>query len=658
MSDGFELHLVVPGPLTRHTGGSIYDARMAAGMQRLGWRVTVHELDGRFPDADAIARQELAKALSKIPEGARALIDGLALGALPDVVHAHGDRLRILALVHHPLADETGLSTADQERFRRTERAALRCCVGIVTTSQFTASRLKALGVAEAGVRAVPPGTEPAKTATGPRAGAAPRLLCVGAVTPRKGHDVLIDALHRLQHLSWSCVCVGSLRDHPAHSRTVLDQAAAAELGDRIEFVGECDAEALDRYYDSSSLFVLASHYEGFGMVLTEALARGLPVVSTTGGAIPEAVPDDAAVLVAPGDGEALAGALEGVLVNPDGARRLADMAAAARLVAPRLPTWDQAGQAFAISILELTTPQRPPGVGVPPAVDSAAVRSSPATDRFAADWLSLREPVDHRSRAYDLVDRLRLTWQQRGWSRIVDLGSGTGSNLRYLSPRLTLPQAWTLVDHDAGLLGRAASPGPQCRLTRQHGDLADRGLEAAAGAHLVTGSALLDLVSEAWLRRLVNVCKQAERAAYFALSYDGEFHFFSTASGAPIADVDPDDELVREAVGSHQLGDKGLGPALGPAAGRVAEELFRRAGYRTCLQPSAWQLGLGDAELALALVNGWRQAATQERPAHRRRIEAWAGRRRITIERRSFELSVGHTDLLVLPSGELAGRS
>ncbi len=655
MPEDFELHLVVPGSLARHTGGSIYDARMAAALQRLGWRVTVHELDGRFPDADTTARRALAKALSKIPEGVRALIDGLAMGALPDVVHAHGDRLRILALVHHPLADETGLSSADQERFRQTERAALRCCAGIVTTSEFTASRLKALGVAQDRVRAVPPGTDPAKTATGPSAGASPRLLCVGSVTPRKGHDVLIGALQRLQHLSWSCVCVGSLRDHPAHGQAVLDQAAAAGLGDRIEFVGECDAEHLDRYYDSASLFVLASHYEGFGMVLTEALARGLPVVSTTGGAIPEAMPDGAAVLVAPGEAEALAGALEGVLGDPDGAQRLADMAAAARLVAPRLPTWDQGGHALAASVLELT----PLGGGASPrAFDSAVAHRPPVIDRFAADWLSLREPVDHRSRAYDLVDRLRLTWQQRGWSRIVDLGSGTGSNFRFLSPRLTLPQAWTLVDHDAGLLGRAVSPGPHCRLCRQHGDLADRGLEAVASAHLVTGSALLDLVSEAWLRRLVNVCKQAERAAYFALSYDGEFHFFSTASGAPTADVDPDDELVREAVSAHQLSDKGLGPALGPAAGRVAEELFRRAGYRTCLQPSVWQLGLADAALALALVDGWRQAASQERPASRRRIEAWAGRRRITIERRSFELSVGHTDLLALPADELAGQS
>ena len=647
MSDCFELHLVVPGSLARRTGGTIYDARMTGRLRQLGWRVVVYNLAGRFPDAAAAARESLGGALSEAPAGARVMIDGLAMGALPDVVRAHGDRLRILALVHHPLADETGLTAKEQERFAALERAALDACDGIVVTSEFTAARLRALGVAAEKVRAVLPGTEPARLAAGPGGEQAPRLLSVGSVIPRKGYDVLVDALARLRHLPWSCVCVGSLSRDPDYAAALVDQVADRGLDKRIELVGECDEDALDAYYDSSSLFVLASHYEGFGMVLREAVARGLPVVSTTGGAIPEAVPSEAAVLVCPGDAKALADALERLLAGSEGAERRNDLAVGARRAAARLPGWDQAGGAFAEALLELT----PEG--------SAASRHLPPgdrADRFAADWLALREPVDHRSRAHELAARLQATWQQRRWSRIVDLGSGTGSNLRYLSPRLALPQEWTLVDHDPGLLARAVCPDPDAQVTRVRGDLAEQGLAAAETAHLVTGSALLDLVSEQWLRRLVDVCRSAAAAAYFPLSYDGEFRFVA-AGRASGDELDPDEDLVRAAVNSHQLGDKGLGPALGPGAGHTAAELFGRAGYRTWLLPSCWRLGVGDDDLARRLVDGWRQAASEERPACASRIDGWAVRCRVAIERGAFEVTVGHTDLLALPAVDTVGR-
>ena len=641
MSDCFELHLVVPGSLARRTGGTIYDARMTGRLRQLGWRVVVYNLDGRFPDADAAARESLGGALSEAPAGARVMIDGLAMGALPDVVRAHGDRLRILALVHHPLADETGLPAKEQERFAALERAALDACDGIVVTSEFTAARLRALGVAAEKIRAVLPGTEPARLAAGPGDEPASRLLSVGSVIPRKGYDVLVDALSRLRHLPWSCVCVGSLSCDPDYAAAVVDQVAERGLDKRIE-------DALDAYYDSSSLFVMASHYEGFGMVLREAVARGLPVVSTTGGAIPEAVPSEAAVLVCPGDAMALADALAGLLAGSEGAERRTDLAAGARRAAARLPGWDQAGGTFAEALLELTPEE------------SAASRHLPQgdrADRFAADWLALREPVDHRSRAHELTARLQATWQQQRWSRIADLGSGTGSNLRYLSPRLALPQEWTLVDHDPCLLARAICPDPDAQVTRVRGDLAEQGLVVASMAHLVTGSALLDLVSEQWLRRLVDVCRRAAAAAYFALSYDGEFRFVA-AGRASGDELDPDEDLVRAAVNSHQLGDKGLGPALGPGAVHTAAELFGRAGYRTWLMPSCWRLGASDDDLARRLVDGWRQAASEERPACASRIDGWAARCRVAIERGAFEVTVGHTDLLALPIVDTAGRA
>lgn len=647
MSDTPELHLVVPGSLTRRTGGTIYDARMTASLRHLGWRVSVHNLAGRFPDVDAVARESLRRALSEVPAGGRVVIDGLAMGALPEVVGAHRDRLRILGLVHHPLADETGLSTEAQERFSALERAALQACWGVVVTSEFTSVRLRALGVEASRVRAVLPGTEPAQLAVGPGAGSVPRLLSVGSLIPRKGHDVLVDALSGLRHLPWSCTCVGSPDQAPEYAAAVRDQVADGQLEKRIALVGECGDDALEAYYHSSSLFVLASRYEGFGMVLREAVARGLPVVSTTAGAIPEAVPAEAAVLVRPGDTKALAGALEKLLCGPQGLERRADLAAGARRAAAHLPSWDLAGRAFANALLELAPEESP---AAPPQASAEHVES------FAAEWLALREPVDHRSRAEGMAIRLQRAWQRQGWSRVVDLGSGTGSNLRYLSPRLAPPQEWTLVDHDPLLLAHAVCPGPEPRVLRVSGDLAGVGLDAAATAHLVTGAALLDLVSEQWLRRLVDVCRAASAAAYFALTYDGGFHF--VAADGITEDVDPDDDLVRLAVNTHQLGDKGLGAALGPHAGGAAEELFRGAGYRTWSLPSPWHLEVGDAELALGLIDGWCRAARQQRPGDADRIRRWTLRRQAMVGGGGFGLTVGHTDLLALPTSETAGAA
>ena len=350
-----ELHLIISGPIDQRTGGYLYDAHMAAGLERLGWTVVVHSLDGDFPDGDARAEASLTGVLAGLPQGTRVLLDGLAMGALPGPILAHATRLRVLGLVHHPLADETGLDAAQRDRLAALEREALSACMGVLCTSAFTATRMEIYGVPPARVRAVPPGTEPARPALGPAAGEAPRLLCVGTVVPRKGQDVLVRALARLRHIRWSCVCAGSVDRAPAYASTVRAQAAEEGLSDRVAFTGECGQPALDDLYHSASLFVLPSHYEGYGMALAEALARGLPIVSTTGGAVPHTVPAAAAILVTPGDEAALADALGHLLAGPAGASRRARMASAARTHALSLPTWDRAASAFARAILELS---------------------------------------------------------------------------------------------------------------------------------------------------------------------------------------------------------------------------------------------------------------------------------------------------------------
>lgn len=351
-----ELHLVVPGPLDQLTGGYLYDARMADGLRLLGWTVVVHNLEGDFPRGDACAEASLTRTLASLPKRARVLIDGLASGALPGPLRAHSSRLRLLDLIHHPLVDETGVSPTERARLSALEREALAACAGVIVNSDFTAARLQeGFGVESARTRVAPPGVESARRAVGPPAGAPPRLLSVGTVTPRKGQDVLVRALAQIAHLPWSCVCVGSLTRAPEFVDEVRGLVEHADLAQRIEFVDECRGAQLEGLYHSASLFVLPSHYEGYGMALVEALVRGLPVIGTTGGAVPHTVPADAGVLVAPGDFVALAGALATLLAEPEGSAHRARLSDAAWRHGLALPGWDDAARTLARSILELT---------------------------------------------------------------------------------------------------------------------------------------------------------------------------------------------------------------------------------------------------------------------------------------------------------------
>ncbi|MDA1092647.1 MAG: glycosyltransferase family 4 protein [Acidobacteria bacterium] len=349
-----ELHFVVPGPIDQRTGGYLYDARIVSGLRELGWPVAVHSLDGVFPDPDAVASASLASTLAAIPTGRRVVIDGLAMGALPKPVNAEAARLSVLSLVHHPLADETGLDARTRDRFRASEREALAACAGVVVTSTFTARRLAHYGVEADRVRAVYPGTDRCRPAVGPAHDHPPALLCVGSVTPRKGHDVLVRALARLRHLSWTCVCAGSLTSAPYFAEVVDRLIRDARLEGRVQLIGECDSERLDALYHHASLFVLPSYYEGYGMALSEALARGLGVVSTTGGAIPHTVPNEAGVLVEPGDDVALTAALRGLLAEPGGRAQCGALAAAASRYAETLPGWDEAAERFAAAVQDL----------------------------------------------------------------------------------------------------------------------------------------------------------------------------------------------------------------------------------------------------------------------------------------------------------------
>jgi glycosyltransferase involved in cell wall biosynthesis len=339
-----QLEFVLPGDPETRTGGYGYDRRIVAGLRARGWTVRVHALPGDWPSPSAADREDAARRFAALPDGAQVVVDGLAFGALPEVATAHAARLRLVALVHHPLAEETGLAPEAAQALAHSERTALAAARRVVVTSAPTAATLADYGVEPSRCVVIEPGTDPAPPARGSGA-ATPVLLTVATLTPRKGHALLVEALAGLGDRAWRLECVGSEQRDPATAAALRAQVAALGLADRVTLYGEAGPEALAAAYDRADLFVWPSLYEGYGMALAEALAHALPVVATRVGAAAALVGDDAGLLVPPGDIAALRAALARWLDEPALRRQCA--AGAARACA-RMPGWDQACAGFA----------------------------------------------------------------------------------------------------------------------------------------------------------------------------------------------------------------------------------------------------------------------------------------------------------------------
>ena len=280
---------------------------------------------------------------------------------------------------------------------------------------------------------------------------------------------------------------------------------------------------------------------------------------------------------------------------------------------------------------------------------------------RFAADWLSLREPADHAARSEALFTTLRRHLERRVINRralrIVDLGAGSGSNLRWLSPRLPQAQHWTLVDRDAALLKRARAQGLQPEHPRRidletvEADLADSTLPWIAEADLVTAAAFFDLVSEPWVKRLSSACAQAGAATLFVLSVDGRWQLIDTDGGSI---MNEDDFCVQRLFNQHQRRDKGLGAALGPDAAAVLAGSLAEHGLEVATQPSDWNLPAGQPltlTLGRELISGWCRAALEQAPSAAKRIEDWHSARQSGLAEGRIGLRVGHQDVLALPA-------
>ena len=298
-----EVHVIVPDGIddpARPSGGNTYDRRVCDGLAALGWTVHEHAVG----DGGALART-----VGRIPDGAVVLLDGLIASPAPEVLVPHAGRLRQVVLMHMPLGDSR-------------EREVLAAAVAVVTTSEWTRRRLQELyGLPPDRIHVAEPGVDAAGLAPGTAAGDA--LLCVAALTPGKGHEVLLDGLATATDLSWRCECVGSLVRDRAFADRVRRRAHSSGLAERVRFPGPHTGPELDRAYAAADLLVLASHAETYGMVVTEALARGVPVLAAEVGGVTEALGhgDDGTrpgLLVAPCDPAALGAALRTWLGDAD----------------------------------------------------------------------------------------------------------------------------------------------------------------------------------------------------------------------------------------------------------------------------------------------------------------------------------------------------
>jgi glycosyltransferase involved in cell wall biosynthesis len=335
----------VPGDLSAPTGGYEYARRLLQALPDLAYLA----LPGGFPDPDVAALAEAAASLRAVPADAVLLIDGLALGAMP-VACLEGVPAPIVALVHHPLFLESGLSDARRSALRASEQVALALVAHVITTSADTAAMVsEAFGVPSVRISIAEPGADPAARAVG--SGVPPRLLAVGSVVPRKGFDLLVEALGGLVDLDWTLVIAGAL-DRDAGAVAALRAAIAAHgLAGRVTLAGAVDRVPLDGLYAAADLFVISSLYEGYGMAAAEAMARGLPMVASTGGALATTVPDAAALRFAPGDAAGMRAALELMLRDPV---RRAACAEASWAAGQGLPRWAVTARRIAAVLLSV----------------------------------------------------------------------------------------------------------------------------------------------------------------------------------------------------------------------------------------------------------------------------------------------------------------
>jgi glycosyltransferase involved in cell wall biosynthesis len=333
-----------PGDLETLTGGYGYDRRVIAGLAANGWDLRPLSLGPGFPFPSGSTLQAVDETFSALPDDTVVIVDGLAYGVVDQAAGKHGKRLRLIALVHHPLFRENGLSKDVAERLLASEGAALSHARHVIVTSPATAIQIEDLfGTSKDAISIALPGTEVLEQRRNASEGAI-RLLSIGTVTQRKGYDLLFESLGHLKEMDWHLDIVGGLEADPGCVVALKNQLDTLALTGRITFHGAVPQEKLSDYYCSADVFVLASRYEGYGMAYTEALAHGLPVIGSGAGAVKDTLSVGGAIYCGVEDVQALTAALSTLMSDAEARQRLAD---AAWNAAQSLPRWEDAVKVF-----------------------------------------------------------------------------------------------------------------------------------------------------------------------------------------------------------------------------------------------------------------------------------------------------------------------
>ncbi|MEE4298822.1 MAG: glycosyltransferase family 4 protein [Pseudomonadales bacterium] len=331
---GRRVALAVPGDLATPTGGYGYDRRLLTTLREMGHDVEHVELGASFPDPTPADAAAAAARLAAIPADRAVLVDGLAFGVLdPEALAAM--KAPVIALVHHPLAEETGLSPARRAALVRSERANLARAAHVIVTSAHTAALLGAdYDITPERITVARPGSDRRRRRGAPAQ--PPLVLAVGIQVPRKGHDILLQALALLLDHPWQAVIVGAPLD-VGHAQRLAGLVDQLELGARVRLAGHVSETELADLYGRAHLFALATRYEGYGIVFDEAMRHGLPIVSCGVGAVPDTVAAGAGLLVPPGDPAAFGAAIARVL---DESGLHAALASASAAAGDALPSW------------------------------------------------------------------------------------------------------------------------------------------------------------------------------------------------------------------------------------------------------------------------------------------------------------------------------
>jgi glycosyltransferase involved in cell wall biosynthesis len=283
------VHVVLPEGFDnpgQPTGGNVYDRRVCAELAEAGWEVLVATVAANWPAPHPGACAELARIVSAIPDGEIALIDGLIASPTAAQLLPHAARIRMTVLLHMPLA--TALDARHDAGAQRSEQAVLRAVAGVVVTSEWTRQQvLSRYEIPACRVRVARPGVDPVTVAARPVRG---QLICVGTLGPHKGQDLLVEALAELADLDWQCVLAGSPDRDPEFVGRLRTRITRLGYGHRVRLAGVLTGEALSRAYSFADLLVAPSRSETYGMVVTEALAHGLPVIAAAAGGLPEAL--------------------------------------------------------------------------------------------------------------------------------------------------------------------------------------------------------------------------------------------------------------------------------------------------------------------------------------------------------------------------------